>query len=107
MVLYRSNAVLAPLGDDATFFDSAPARQSLAQIQASLADLPNVISTSDPTGSLAVGPEAATAAGSISPDGRVALVRLHKDPVEGTGGSVVAQHSVEAEKICPILQKPR
>jgi RND superfamily putative drug exporter len=77
-----AEVVLAPLDDDATFFDSPQARQALVEIQTALAALPNVVSTSDPTGSLAVGPDAATAAGSISPDGRVALVRLQYPLVE-------------------------
>ncbi|MFT7474507.1 MAG: hypothetical protein ACI81L_001432 [Verrucomicrobiales bacterium] len=61
-----AEVVLAPLDTDATFFDSPLARQSLAEIQAELTALPNIVSTSDPTGSLAVGPDAATAAGSMS-----------------------------------------
>jgi RND superfamily putative drug exporter len=77
-----AEVVLAPLDDSATFFDSAQAQQSLAEIQTALAALPNVVSTSDPTGSLAVGPEAATAAGSISADGRVALIRVQYPLVE-------------------------
>jgi RND superfamily putative drug exporter len=77
-----AEVVLTPLDDSATFFDSSEAQQSLAEIQRALAALPNVVSTSDPTGSLAVGPEAATATGSISPDGRVALIRVQYPLVE-------------------------
>ncbi len=77
-----AEVVLAPLDDTATFFDSAQAQESLTEIQTALAALPNVVGTSDAAGSLASGPEAATAAGSISPDGRVALIRLQYPLVE-------------------------
>jgi len=55
--------VLTPLDDEATFFDSAEARRALTQVQADAAALPNVLSTSDP-------------AEAVSPDGRVALIRV-------------------------------
>ncbi len=71
-----AEVVLAPIDGRATFFDSPDARQSLTQIQGELAALPNVIGTSDPAGSLVASPEAAVANGSVSPDGRVAIIRL-------------------------------
>lgn len=77
-----AEVVLAPRDDNATFFDSPQAQQSLADVQAALAALPNVVSTSDPAGSLALGPEAAITAGSISPNGRVAVIRLQYPLVE-------------------------
>ena len=48
-----AEVVLAPLDDSATFFDSAQAQESLAEIQAAIAALPNVVGTSDASGSLA------------------------------------------------------
>jgi RND superfamily putative drug exporter len=77
-----AEVVLTPLDEDASFFDSPQAQQSLAEIQTVLAALPNVVGTSDPTGSLAAGSEAGTAAGSISADGRVALIRLQYELLE-------------------------
>lgn len=74
--------VMTPLGDGETFFDSAEAQQALAQVQADAAALPNVLSTGDPAGALAGGPEAAVASGAVSPDGRVALVRVQYPVLE-------------------------
>ncbi|MGH1493127.1 MAG: MMPL family transporter [Acidimicrobiales bacterium] len=68
--------VVAPLDQSDTFFDSAEAGQQLAELQTALSGLPNVLNTSDPAGALAVDPEAAIASGSVSPDGRVAIIRL-------------------------------
>ena len=55
--------VLTPRDDGATFTDSTEARRALTQLQADAAALPNVLSTSDP-------------AEAVSPDGRVALIRV-------------------------------
>ena len=77
-----AQVVMTPLDETATFFDSAQARDALAQIQADAAALPKVLATSDPTGALAAGPEAAAASGAVSPDGRVALIRVQYPVVE-------------------------
>ena len=53
-----AQVVLTPLDDEATFLDSAEAQAALAQIQAEVTSLPNVLSASR----------------AISPDGSVALV---------------------------------
>lgn len=71
-----AQVVVTPSDDAATFFDSAPARDALAEVQADAAALPHVLGTTDPSGALAAGREAAVAGGSVSPDGRVALVRV-------------------------------
>ena len=57
---------------DGSFLDSAADRDALADLEARAAQLPHVLSTTDPAGDLAAG----TASASLSPDGRVALVRL-------------------------------
>jgi putative drug exporter of the RND superfamily len=62
--------------DGESFFDSPDARLALQRTQAAAAALPNVLGTSDPSGALAAGIDAATASGTISPDGRVALIRV-------------------------------
>ena len=77
-----AQVVLTPLADGATFFDSADARAELAKVQAATAKLPNVLGTGDPAGALAVGPEFAAASGSVSPDGRVALIRVQYRLIE-------------------------
>jgi RND superfamily putative drug exporter len=68
--------VATPLDAGATFFDSADARAELTDVRSAIAALPNVVGTTDPAGSLADGREAAVADGSVSADGRVALLRV-------------------------------
>ena len=55
-----AQVVVTPLDDDATFFDSAEARSALATLQSDAAALPHVLRTTRV----------------VSPDGRVALIRL-------------------------------
>ena len=57
----------------ASFFGSPEARAEVAQVQAAVAALPNVLGTSDPAGALDRGREAAVDSGFVSPDGQVAL----------------------------------
>ena len=71
-----AQVVMTPLDDGVTFFDSPEARAELAEVQSEILGLPNVLSASDPAGALASGPEAAAMSGSVSPDGRIALVRV-------------------------------
>jgi len=71
-----AQVVLTPNDPATTFFDSPEAQVELAELQAELASLPRVIGTNDPSGDLAAGPETAMAGGNISPDGRIALVRV-------------------------------
>ncbi len=71
-----AQVAVTPLESGATFFDSASAKAALSDVQTTLAELPNVLGTSDPTGAVASGQSSAAASGSISPDGRVAVVRV-------------------------------
>ncbi len=71
-----AQVVVTPLDEGATFFDSAQAQSALRDVQELAASLPNVLGTTDPAGALAQGPEAAVMSGSVSPDGRVALIGL-------------------------------
>ena len=71
-----AQVVLTPLDEDVTFFDSADARAALAQVQTAVSALPRVLTVSDPSGALADGRAAAASSGAISPDGRVALIRV-------------------------------
>ncbi|GMQ94220.1 MAG: MMPL family transporter [Acidimicrobiia bacterium] len=77
-----AQVVVTPLDGRVTFFDSSDAQAALVEIQAAAADLPNVLGTSDPAGALAAGPETAAISGSISPDGRVALIRIQYPVIE-------------------------
>ncbi len=71
-----AQVVLTPLDASASFFESADAQAALADVQAAIRALPNVLGTSDPAGALMAGPEAAAMSGSVSSDGRVALIRV-------------------------------
>jgi len=62
-----AQVVLTPLDDGATFDDSPEAQAAVAEVQAGLAALPDVLGASDPA---------------ISPDGRVALIRLQYPVIE-------------------------
>jgi len=77
-----AQVVLTPRDERATFFDAADARAALAKVQAAVAGLPKVLDTTDPAGAAAAGPEAAAASGAISPDGRVALIRVQYPVLE-------------------------
>ena len=71
-----ADVVLTPRDDGESFFDSPEARAEVAEVQAAVAALPNVLGTSDPAGALAQGREAAVDSGVVSPDGQVALIRV-------------------------------
>lgn len=77
-----AQVVMTPRDDDVTFFDSPEVQAALAEVQALAAALPNVVNTTDPAGALAAGPDAAASSGAVSPDGRVALVRIQYPGVE-------------------------
>ncbi len=75
-----AQVVVTPLEEGVTFFDSLDARVSLAEVQAQVAELPNVLGTSDPAGALAASEGAAS--GVVSADGRVALIRVQYPVIE-------------------------
>ncbi|MDY7103862.1 MAG: MMPL family transporter [Actinomycetota bacterium] len=81
--------VVTPADASMTFFDddaaSAAARDELADLAADLAALPNVVSVADPAAALAAGPDETVAAGLVSPDGRVALVRAQYPGISEVG----------------------
>ena len=74
--------VMTPLDDNVTFFESADAQAALSEVQVGVAALPSVLGTSDPAGALAAGPEAAVRSGSVSPDGRIVLIRIQYPVIE-------------------------
>lgn len=77
-----AEVVVTPLDDNATFFDSPEAQAALAEVQAGALALENVIETSDPAGAIAAGPEAAAMSGTVSSDGRIALIRVQYPIIE-------------------------
>jgi len=74
--------VMTPSEEGVTFFNSAEARAEVSKIQTGIAELSNVTGTSDPAGDLAQGADVATTSGSVSPDGRVALVQVQYPVVD-------------------------
>lgn len=77
-----AQVVVTPLDEGVTFFDSSTSQAALAEVQAGAAALPNVLATSDPAGAVAAGPELAVQSGSVSADGRIALIRLQYPLIE-------------------------
>ena len=73
---------MTPRDQAATFFESAAARAALADVQAAVSMLPNVLASTDPTAALSAGVSEAIASGTVSPNGRVALVRLQYPTLE-------------------------
>ncbi len=71
-----AQVVVTPRDAAGTFFEPGPARTALARLQADVASLPRVLSTNDPAGVLAAGRDTAVRSGFVSPDGRVAVVRV-------------------------------
>ncbi len=77
-----SLVVLTPLDPQETFFDSPQAQAELAAVQARVMGLPNVLGSTDPAGVLIEDPELAVAQSLVSPDGRIALIRIQHPVVE-------------------------
>jgi putative drug exporter of the RND superfamily len=70
-----AQVVVTPAGGG-SFFGSPAARDALDELQAAVTALPHVVGATDPAGALAQGEAVAAASGSVSADGRVALVRV-------------------------------
>ncbi len=71
-----AHVVVTPTDERATFFASPQAVAGLAELQAELTALPHVLGTGDPASALEADRSEAVAGGFVSPDGRVALVRV-------------------------------
>jgi RND superfamily putative drug exporter len=86
-----AQVVVTPRDADSTFFDAGPERAALGRLQDDVAALPRVLSTNDPAGTLAGGREAAVRSGFVSPDGRVAVLRVqYPDQAELSGADLKA-----------------
>ena len=77
-----AQVVATPVDDGVTFFASKEARDDLAEVQAQVASLDNVVGISEPAEEIAAGPEAAAGSGTVSPDGRIALIRVQYPVIE-------------------------
>jgi len=77
-----ARVVVTPVVADASLFDSLPAQELLAGLRADLLALPNVLAVDDPALSLADGRDAAISSGSVSLDGRVAVLSLNYPVVD-------------------------
>ncbi len=71
-----AQVVLTPRSSTDNFFDSPSSRETLTQVQAELRELPNVVTTSDTVSALMENPGVAATDGLLSPNGRVAVVRV-------------------------------
>ena len=84
-----AQVVVTPLDDDATFFDSAAARSALATLRSDAAALPHVLKATEV----------------VSPDGRVALIRLQYplvDELSAQDLSNLTAFGAEAEAGSPL-----
>ena len=100
-----AQVVVTPLDDRLTFFDSSDAQVALAEVQTAVADLPKVLGTSDPAGALAAGPKAAATSGTVSPDGRIAVIRVQYPVIEELSlGDLenLKELGVEAQESSPL-----
>jgi RND superfamily putative drug exporter len=70
-----AQVVVTPRDEGVTFFEPE-ARAALAQVQSAAAALPHVLGTSDPAGTTTATP------GVLSPDGRVAIIRVQYPVLE-------------------------
>jgi len=100
-----AQVVVTPLDDRATFFDSAGAQAALTRIHAAVSKLPHVLGTSVPAGALTAGPEAAASSGALSPDGRIALIRVQYPVLEELDPGDLAnlkEFAVQASRDSPV-----
>jgi len=79
-----SYVVATPREPGTTFFDSPAAVTELGRLEQSLVGLRDLQGASDPAGVLTQDRQAAVDAQMVSPDGRVALIRLQYPPIEHT-----------------------
>ena len=77
-----AQVVMTPRAEGASFFTSTDAAAELAEVQAELAGLPQVLGVTDVAGALAAGPEVAARSGAVSPDGQVALITVQYPVIE-------------------------
>ena len=96
-----AQVVLTPRDPGVTFFDSAASVAALADAQATVANLPNVLGTTDPTGALVAGPDAAVNSGTVSADGRVAVVLLQYPVMEDLGVADLDNLKAAGERLRP------
>jgi RND superfamily putative drug exporter len=77
-----AQVVATPADPDVDFLSSPAAGAELSTLHAELMALENVLGVSDPAALLVQGPEAAVAAGAVSADGQVAVLRIQYPTME-------------------------
>jgi len=83
-----SNVVVAALGDTDQLVGTPAAAELLSDLRIELLALPNVVTVTDPGAALAsLDLDAAVASGSVSPDGRVAVLTVSYPVIEELGRS--------------------
>ena len=85
-----AQVVVTPVDDDATFVSSDEALDDLAEIEVQVAALDNVVGVTKPAEEIVAGPEEAAASGSVSADGRIALIRVQYPVIEELDSSDLA-----------------
>ncbi len=94
-----AQVVATPSDEASTFLDDAEAVTALARLQADLAATDRVVGVSEPATALLTDPRAAVAGGLVSPDGRVAILRVQYPPLEELdGGSLDALLELQGER---------
>jgi RND superfamily putative drug exporter len=76
-----AQVVVTPL-EGASFYDSPDATAMVAEIQAGLGELENVILVTDTAAAIESGPELGAQSGTVSPDGEIALLRVQYPVIE-------------------------
>ena len=71
-----AQVVLTPRNDADSLFDMSSAMEDIRSLETGLRKLPNVVGVSDAAQALNLSPELAAASGSVSPDGRVGVIRV-------------------------------
>ncbi|MEM7337816.1 MAG: MMPL family transporter [Actinomycetota bacterium] len=101
-----AQVVVTPADGSATFFDSPEAVAALDEVHEAVVALPNVLDAGDPAAALDAGPEAAVASGSVSADGRIAIVRIQYPVMEELRAADLERlvETVEAEREGSPLQ---
>jgi RND superfamily putative drug exporter len=82
--------VATPRAAGDTFFASGQARDDLADLRESLTGLPHLLGTTDPAAALAAGQQNAVSTQQVSPDGRVAIIRLQYPAIEQVDKTALA-----------------
>ncbi len=101
-----AQVVVTPAASNETFYSSPAAVAALSRLQGRLKALPQVVGVSDAATAITSGQEAAIQSGSVSADGRVALIRVQYPVVEDLSAKNLQQlEEVNVgESVDPLLR---